>query len=58
MKTQGSLFNIIENFETGTAEHETELGALSDCIGFTCAPKTSAEASAVPTTEEAVETPG
>lgn len=28
MKTYGSLFNIIENFETVTADHETELGAL------------------------------
>ena len=58
MKMQGSLFNIIENFGTVTAEHETEPGALGDCTGFACAPETSTEASAVPTIEDAAEALG
>ena len=58
MKMQGSLFNIIENFETGTADRETEPGALGDCTGFACAPETRTEASAAPTIEEAAEALG
>ena len=58
MKTYGSLLNITENFETVTADHETELGALGDCTGFACAPETSTQARAVPTIEEAAEVPG
>ena len=58
MKTWGPLFNTIENFETVTAEPETECEALCDCTGCTRTREASSEASQAPAIEGAAEVPG
>lgn len=58
MKTWGPLFNVTENFETVTAEPETECEALCDCTACACAREASTEASQAPAIEGAAEVPG